>query len=107
MYNFRFAVALLPIFLFAACSKSQDGNPMANMPPPEVNVVAIQPTTVPVNFEYIGQTIGSREVEVRARVTGHVEKRMYEEGALVRAGQPLFQLDARPLAMAVAAERLR
>ena len=105
MYNFRFAVALLPILLFVACSKSQDGNPMANMPPPEVNVVAIQPTTVPVNFEYIGQTIGSREVEVRARVTGHVEKRMYEEGALVRAGQPLFQLDARPLAMAVAAAK--
>lgn len=78
---------------------------MANMPPPEVNVVDVQPTTVPVNFEYIGQTIGSREVEVRARVTGHVEKRMYEEGALVRAGQPLFQLDARPLAMAVAATK--
>lgn len=105
MSNFRFAVALLPILLFVACSKSQDGNPMANMPPPEVNVVDIQPTTVPVNFEYIGQTIGSREVEVRARVTGHVEKRMYEEGALVRAGQPLFQLDARPLAMAVAAAK--
>lgn len=105
MSNFRFAIALLPILLFAACSKSQDGNPMANMPPPEVNVVDIQPTAVPVNFEYIGQTIGSREVEVRARVTGHVEKRMYEEGALVRAGQPLFQLDARPLAMAVAAAK--
>lgn len=105
MSNIRFAVALLSILLFAACSKSQDGNPMVNMPPPEVNVVDIQPMTVPVNFEYIGQTIGSREVEVRARVTGHVERRMYEEGALVRAGQPLFQLDARPLAMAVAAAK--
>ena len=78
---------------------------MAHMPPPEVAVVDIQPKSVPVNFEYIGQTIGSREVEVRARVTGHVEKRLYEEGALVKAGQPLFQLDARPLAMAVAAAK--
>jgi membrane fusion protein (multidrug efflux system) len=101
----RFVVAILPIFLLVACSKSSDGNPMGNMPPPEVSVIEVQPTTVPVNFEYIGQTIGSREVEVRARVTGHVEKRLYEEGALVRAGQPLFQLDARPLASAVAAAK--
>lgn len=105
MYNRRLAITLLPFILLAACSKSQEGNPMANMPPPEVTVVDLQPKSVPVNFEYIGQTIGSREVEVRARVTGHVEKRLYEEGALVRAGQPLFQLDARPLAMAVAAAK--
>lgn len=105
MFNRRLAVSLLPIVLLLACSKSQEGNPMANMPPPEVSVVEIKPTDVPVNFEYIGQTIGSREVEVRARVTGHVEKRLYEEGALVKAGQPLFQLDARPLAMAVAAAK--
>lgn len=78
---------------------------MAGMPPPEVSVIEIQPADVPVSFEYIGQTIGSREVEVRARVTGHVEKRLYEEGALVKAGQPLFQLDARPLAMAAAAAK--
>jgi membrane fusion protein (multidrug efflux system) len=105
MFNRRLAVSLLPIALLLACSKSQEGNPMANMPPPEVSVIEIKPTDVPVNFEYIGQTIGSREVEVRARVTGHVEKRLYEEGALVKAGQPLFQLDARPLAMAVAAAK--
>jgi membrane fusion protein (multidrug efflux system) len=105
MFNRRLAVSLLPIVLLLACSKSQEGNPMANMPPPEVSVIEIKPTDVPVNFEYIGQTIGSREVEVRARVTGHVEKRLYEEGALVKAGQPLFQLDARPLAMAVAAAK--
>lgn len=98
---------VLPLLLVAACSKSpgEEGNAMMHMPPPEVTVTEVQPATVPVSYEYIGQTIGSREVEVRARVTGHVEKRLYEEGALVRAGQPLFQLDARPLALAVAAAR--
>lgn len=105
MFNRRLAISLLPVLLLAACSKSQDNNPMAHMPPPEVSVVEIQPSDVPVSFEYIGQTIGSREVEVRARVTGHVEKRLYEEGGLVKAGQPLFQLDARPLAMAAAAAK--
>ena len=74
---------------------------MANMPPPEVPVQQVQPITVPVSYEYVGQTIGSREVEIRARVTGHVEKRLYREGELVKAGQPLFQLDARPFALAV------
>lgn len=98
---------VLPLLLVAACSKSpgEEGNAMMHMPPPEVTVTEVQPATVPVSYEYIGQTIGSREVEVRARVTGHVEKRLYEEGALVRAGQPLFQLDARPLALAVAAAK--
>jgi membrane fusion protein (multidrug efflux system) len=101
-----FSVLLLATLL-AACSKApQEGaGGMMHMPPPEVSVQEIQPATVPVSYEYIGQTVGSREVEVRARVTGHVEKRMYEEGALVKAGQPLFQLDARPLALAVASAK--
>jgi membrane fusion protein (multidrug efflux system) len=106
MSKSRLFFSLIAILSMAACSKSADhGNPMANMPPPEVSVATLQPANVPVSFEYIGQTVGSREVEVRARVTGHVEKRLYEEGALVKAGQPLFQLDARPLASAVAAAK--
>lgn len=94
--------ALLPLLFVVACSKSPaTGGGMMHMPPPEVSVVDVQPTDVPVSYEYIGQTVGSREVEVRARVTGHVDKRLYSEGAMVRAGQPLFQLDPRPLAVAV------
>lgn len=99
---------ILLLTLLAACSKDPQegaGGPMARMPPPEVTVTEVRPALVPVSYEYIGQTVGSREVEVRARVTGHVEKRLYEEGALVKAGQPLFQLDARPLALAVAAAK--
>ncbi len=88
--------------LLAICSKSpQPQGGMAQMTPPQVVVAEVMPTTVPVSYEYIGQTVGSREVEVRARVTGHVEKRLYEEGALVKAGQPLFQLDARPFSLAI------
>ncbi len=101
-------VALLLMAMLAACSKTPPegaGNAMMQMPPPEVTVHEMQPVSVPVVYEYIGQTVGSREVEVRARVTGHVEKRLYEEGTLVRAGQPLFQLDARPLSLTVASAR--
>jgi membrane fusion protein, multidrug efflux system len=100
----RNAALFLLLGMVASCSKGTPegaGNPMANMPPPEVTTTEIQPATVPVSYEYVGQTVGSREVEIRARVTGHVEKRLYREGDLVKAGQPLFQLDARPFVLAV------
>ncbi|MBC8119263.1 MAG: efflux RND transporter periplasmic adaptor subunit, partial [Burkholderiaceae bacterium] len=54
--------------------------------------------TVPIRLEYVGQTAGSKEAEVRARVQGILEKRTYQEGSKVSAGQTLFELDARPYA---------
>jgi len=61
------------------------GGPMGGgMPPPEVNVATVQPQTLPVALEYTGQTAGSREVEVRARVTGILLKRNFTEGTPVK-----------------------
>jgi len=83
---------------------------MGGFPPPEVTTINVQPASFPVTFEYVGQTAGSKDAEVRARVTGIVEKRLYQEGAAVRAGQPLFLLDAKPFAAQLAsaeAELLR
>jgi membrane fusion protein (multidrug efflux system) len=75
------------------------------MPPAQVTFQVIQPADLMVEREFVGQANGSREVEIRARVNGIVEKRLYEEGAPVRAGQALFKLDAAPyLAAATAAE---
>jgi membrane fusion protein (multidrug efflux system) len=62
-------------------------------PPPQVTVVAVTPQDLPVEREYIGQTKGSREVEIRPRVGGIIEQRLYEEGTPVAAGAVLFQLD--------------
>jgi len=56
------------------------------------------PRTVPIRLEYVGQTAGSKEAEVRARVQGILEKRTYQEGSKVNAGQTLFELDSRPYA---------
>jgi membrane fusion protein (multidrug efflux system) len=72
------------------------------MPPPEVAVVTVHPQTVPVTFEYTGQTAGSREVEVRARVTGIILKRNYREGERVVQGQSMFTIDPAPFRVAVA-----
>jgi membrane fusion protein (multidrug efflux system) len=64
-------------------------------------VVKVQPQSVPATFEYVGQTAGSREVEVRARVTGIVLKRNYREGAPVAQGQSMFTIDPAPFEVAV------
>jgi membrane fusion protein (multidrug efflux system) len=74
----------------------------AGMPPPEVAVVTVQPQTVPVTFEYTGETAGSREVEVRARVTGIILQRNYREGERVVQGQSMFTIDPAPFKVAVA-----
>ena len=63
------------------------------MPPASVAVMPVVPLTLPAVYEYVGQTTGSRDVEVRARVPGIVLKRHYQEGATVARGQPLFSID--------------
>src|SRR5438876_7326701 len=94
----------------AACSPSNGapdkgghkGGPGAGMPPPEVTVVTVAPQALPVTFEYVGQTAGSREVEVRARVAGILLKRNFTEGAPVKQGQSLYTVDPAPFEAAVA-----
>ena len=65
-------------------------------PAPEVAVVAVQLRDLPVVFEYVGQIAGVREVEVRARVSGILERWNYKEGSAVKAGDSLFTIDPEP-----------
>ncbi|HLX24358.1 MAG TPA: efflux RND transporter periplasmic adaptor subunit [Usitatibacter sp.] len=97
-------VALFAISLAIASCGQQGGHGGmgGGMPPTPVAVQEIQPHTVAVQFEYPAQTAGSREAEVRARVSGILLKRNYEEGATVREGQSLFTLDSAPYEAAVA-----
>src|SRR2546423_3506169 len=93
--------------VLAACSPSngsekKGGPPGMGMPPPEVNVVTVTPRTLSLSFEYAGQTAGSREVEVRARVPGIILKRNFTEGAPVKQGQSLYSIDAAPFEAAAA-----
>jgi membrane fusion protein (multidrug efflux system) len=67
--------------------------------------MTVEPKTLPATFEYTGQTLGSREVEVRARVTGILQARNFVEGGPVTRGQSLFTIDPAPfVAAAVRAE---
>lgn len=64
-------------------------------PPVEVTVVQANPHDTPVTFEFPGKTESSREVEIRARVTGYLDKIAYREGAMVKQGELLFEIDPR------------
>lgn len=100
----RVAAALSAVFaavLLAGCERASS-QPQNGMPPPEVAVVTVEPRDVPATFEYTGQTAGRREVEVRARVTGILQKRNYREGDTVAAGQSLFTVDPAPFQAALA-----
>ncbi len=72
------------------------------MPPALVAVEEVKARTIPVEFEYPAQTAGSREAEVRARVSGILLRRNFDEGSSVRAGQSLFTLDSAPFEAAAA-----
>lgn len=94
------AVVCAVVALFAAgCGKEQP-QPAAR-PPIDVTAVTLEPRDTPVPFEFVGQTQSSREVEIRARVDGFLEKRVYVEGELVRAGQPMFLMDRKPFEAAL------
>lgn len=88
----------------AGCGKDKGGEHAGGgMPPAAVKVMQVAPREVPVQFDYVGQVAGSREIEVRARVTGIVEKRLYEEGQRIREGQVMFRIDPAPYRARVAA----
>jgi membrane fusion protein, multidrug efflux system len=96
---------LLPLALLlalAACSKN--GAPQgAAPPPPEVGVVVAKAGAVPLTRDLVGRLAATRTAEVRARVPGIVERRLYVEGSDVKAGQPLFEIDPAPLKAALGA----
>jgi len=71
---------------------ARDGSPMAP-PTPEVAVTTVTKGDLPLALAYTGRAVGSREVEVRALVSGIVLQRRYEEGSVVRRGDVLFLID--------------
>ncbi|WP_296824288.1 efflux RND transporter periplasmic adaptor subunit [Thiobacillus sp.] len=95
----RFAL-LVVLPLLAACgpdgkSAPGAGGPPGGMPPPEVTVVQVGSKAATLTQELPGRVEAVRTAQVRARVEGIVEKRLFTEGSDVRAGQPLFRLDDR------------
>ncbi|MEC5404961.1 efflux RND transporter periplasmic adaptor subunit [Paraburkholderia sp. MPAMCS5] len=90
---FRLISAATAAILLAACGPKQSAPPQQT---PEVGVVTIQPTTVPVITELPGRTSAFLVAQVRARVDGIVLRREFTEGGQVKAGQRLYKIDPAP-----------
>ena len=91
----------LLLLILAACSPKGDkqaGPPGGGgMPPPEVEVVIVGPRTVPNTLDVPGRMQAVRTAEVRARVEGILEKRIFREGGEIKVGDSLFRIDSRTL----------
>jgi membrane fusion protein, multidrug efflux system len=76
--------------LLAGCGQEAAGPP----PPPEVGVLTLQPRSIAITDQLPGRTTAYRVAEVRPQVTGIVQRRLFTEGAEVKAGDQLFQIDS-------------
>jgi membrane fusion protein (multidrug efflux system) len=84
--------------LLIACHKSTGEIPHE---PIDVTVMTVSQQDTPVAFEFTAQTESSREVEIRARVDGFLDRRVYVEGQQVHTGQTLFLMDPKPFQAAL------
>lgn len=94
----RIVLPMLLISLLAACGKKSETPPAGAggaMPPAEVGVVTAAAASATLTQDLPGRLQAWRTAEVRARVEGIVEKRLFTEGSDVAAGATLFQIDAR------------
>ena len=108
MYTYSLAIyrsALLGLTLcvtVVACGQNEAASPQPGVTSLPVSMIEVQPTSVPISAEAVAQTEGAKEVEIRPRVGGILLKRLYEEGAEVKVGQPLFLIDPVPYQNALA-----
>lgn len=96
----RAFISSLAVFLTVgvACSKKE----APPLPPPEVQVAEVVQKDVPIYIELVGATLGSEDVEIRARVEGYLVSIHFTEGSFVRKGQLLYRIDPQPFEAALA-----
>ena len=99
---YRACAAYLVCLLTAATAGC--GDPSRAAAPPPTPVVKVEPVIqrdVPISAEWVGTLVGYINAQIRARVAGHLVSQNYREGALVKTGDLLFQVDPRPFQTAV------
>ena len=100
-------LALLAAVLLAACGKESVPPTANDVAPPAVpvHIARVEAKRVPIRFDIVGQVEGSKQVEVRARVSGILQKQFYREGDPVKEGAPLFEIDRATYEVALAQAR--
>jgi membrane fusion protein, multidrug efflux system len=94
---------MVGVGLLAGCSKQEPKSEA--LPPTEVTVMTVAAHDTPVSYEYVGQTQSSHQVQIRARMTGFLDRRVYTEGSTVKAGDVMFQQDPKPFEAQLAAAK--
>ncbi|WP_294222302.1 efflux RND transporter periplasmic adaptor subunit [uncultured Chryseobacterium sp.] len=89
----RIIILMASIILLQNCTKAAEGS--ATAPPPELPVYTVITAPATVYQEFPTALEGKNNVEIRSQVDGYLDKIYVEEGAYVRAGQPLFKIDSR------------
>jgi membrane fusion protein (multidrug efflux system) len=93
---------VLAALTLTACKKEEVKAPPA---PVAVNVIKVEPQTVPVKVSFVAQVESSHQVDIVARVNGFLDKIQYVEGSVVKQGQTLFLMDQKPFLAQVEAAR--
>jgi len=89
-YSFAFASLL---FFFIGCSDTQQKTQQQKTQPLQVDIITVEKKNVPIWVTYTGKTKASSSQEVRARVSGILEKRYFKDGAYVHKGEKLFKIE--------------
>jgi membrane fusion protein, multidrug efflux system len=97
-----FAETLTIAFVFGLAGCEQKTEHAEAPPPPEVLVTDVVKADVPIVRQWVGTLNGSDNADIRARVTGYLQKRNYDEGSFVKEGDVLFEIDPRPFEAALA-----
>lgn len=97
----RVALTTLAMTILAACGNNQAALDGAAPPPPEVGVVTVKTTSVPLTAELPGRLEATRVAEVRARAAGIILAREFHEGSIVEEGAILYRIDPAPLEAAL------
>lgn len=90
------AFVLIAAAVATGCSKAKQQQAAAKPPPAQVSVIRVAQTPVTVYHEYVGQTQAPSTIEIRAQVTGLLERQGFADGARVNRGDLLYVIDARP-----------
>jgi len=101
MKNIYLVLFAFGIF-FTSCKKDEAKK---QLPPQKIKVYEVKAQDVPIYEEFVGQVYGEKDIPIRARVEGFLDKISFDEGSKVKKGQLLYSIDPDPFREAVAAEQ--
>ena len=97
MKNTIYTGAVAALVLLSSCGKGKDdaaAAATAAAAPKQYKAVTLQPMSATLNNDYPASIQGQQNIEIRPRIEGYIDKIYVDEGAVVKAGQPLFKISA-------------